>query len=204
MPFATVRAILDGARHAPSGGNLQPWEVYAVTGEPLARLLGDVEAKMALHPRGEAPQYRVYPQDLKQPWFDRRFKCGEDLYATIGVAREDKAGRLAQFRRNFLLFGAPVGLFVYLDRQMGPPQWADCGMFLQSLMLLACEHGLATCAQEAWAAWHETIAAHLDPPDEWMLFCGVALGFMDEDAPVNRLRTERAEVEAFVRFVGFG
>ena len=25
VPAATVRAILDGAKQAPSGGNLQPW-----------------------------------------------------------------------------------------------------------------------------------------------------------------------------------
>ena len=152
---------------------------------------------------GAIQEYRVYPKDLKNPYKSRQFKCGEDLYATINVAREDRHARLRQFRCNFEFFGAPVGLFVYLDRSMGPPQWADCGMFLQSLMLMARQHGLHTCAQEAWGQWFVTVANHLNPPDELMLFCGVALGFMDETAPINRLRTDRAPVDEFAVMKGF-
>jgi nitroreductase len=203
VPEATVRAILQAAAQSPSGGNLQPWHVHALTGEPLAALLADVEERMRELPRGEGQEYRVYPADLKEPYASRRFKCGEDLYATIGVGRADKAGRLAQFRRNFRFFGAPVGLFLYLDRTMGPPQWADCGMFLQSLMLMARHHGLHTCAQEAWGQWFATVARHLDPPEELMLFCGVGLGYMDETAPINRLRTDRATVDEFAVLKGF-
>jgi nitroreductase len=125
------------------------------------------------------------------------------MYATINVTRDDKAGRVAQFRRNFELFGAPVGLFVYMDRTMGAPQWADTGMFLQSIMLMAREHGLHTCPQEAWGQWHETIASHLNPPDNWMLFCGIALGYMNKSAPINSLRTDRASVDDITTFVGF-
>ncbi|MBW8636538.1 nitroreductase [Hoeflea sp. WL0058] len=198
----TVRAIIDGARFAPSGGNLQPWRLFAVSGTPLTRLFEDIRAKMADTPRGETPEYNVYPPDLKEPYAARRFKCGEDLYASIGIERDDKPGRIRQFRRNFEMFGAPVGLFVYIDRTMGPPQWSDVGMFLQSIMLLAREHGLHTCAQEAWAQWHTTIDDHLKPPAEWMLFCGIALGYMDEDHPINTLRTERASVDEIVTFLG--
>ncbi len=197
----TVRAIIDGARFAPSGGNLQPWSLFAVSGAPLARIFDDVRAKMSDTPRGETPEYNVYPPDLKEPYAARRFKCGEDLYASIGIERDDKPGRIRQFRRNFEMFGAPVGLFVYIDRTMGPPQWSDVGMFLQSVMLLAREHGLHTCAQEAWAQWHTTIDEHLKPPAEWMLFCGIALGYMDEDHPINTLRTERAPVDEIVTFL---
>ena len=202
VPLNLVRDIIDKARWAPSGGNLQPWHLYAITGDALTGLLDDVARKMEVTPRGEQPEYQVYPAGLMDPYEARRFKCGEDLYATIGVTRDNKPGRLAQFRQNFQLFGAPVGLFAYIDRQMGPPQWSDMGMFLQSLMLVAREHGLHTCAQEAWAQWHHTIAEHLDPPKEWMLFCGIALGYMDEAAPVNRLRTERATVDEITTFVG--
>ena len=203
VPEATLRAMLEVAAYAPSGGNLQPWHVYALTAEPLAALLADIQERMQEVPRGDGQEYRVYPKDLKEPYESRRFKCGEDLYATIDVAREDRSGRLIQFRRNFELFGAPVGLFIYLDRTMGPPQWADCGMFLQSLMLMARHHGLHTCAQEAWGQWFVTVAKHLNPPDDLMLFCGVALGFMDEAAPINRLRTDRAKVDEFAVLKGF-
>ena len=197
----TVRSILGAARQAPSGGNLQPWHVFVLTGPALAGLISDVAERSVTTPRGVPAQYDVYPKGLKQPYADRRFKCGEDLYAALGIAREDKAGRIGQFMRNFSFFGAPVGLFFYLDRTMGPPQWADTGIFLQSVMLMARERGLHTCPQEAWAQWHEAVAAHVDPPDEWMLFCGMALGYMDEEAPVNRLRTERAAVDEIATFL---
>jgi len=196
-----VREIIDRARHAPSGGNLQPWHLYAVSGEPLARLLADVEATMADSPRGVPTQYDIYPKNLKEPYASRRFKCGEDLYATIGVARDDKPGRIRQFKRNFRLYGAPVALFAYIDRTMGPPQWSDVGMFLQSIMLVAREYGLHTCAQEAWAQFHPVIDAHLKPPADWMLFCGMTLGVMDEDHPINGLRTERASVGEIATFL---
>ena len=203
VPEATVRSILEAASRAPSGGNLQPWYAHVLSGAPLGDLIAAVQARMEEMPRGEPGEYRVYPPDLKEPYAARRFKAGEDLYATIGVRRDDKAARGRQFRRNFALFGAPVGIFVYLDRTMGRPQWADCGMFLQSLMLAARAHGLHTCAQEAWAQWHGLVGAHLRPRPEHMLFCAVALGEKDDTAPINRLRTERAPLADFARFDGF-
>ena len=203
VPEETVRDIISRATRSPSGGNLQPWHIYACAGDALQGLIDEVAERMQETPRGDGLEYRIYPDDLKETYNARRFKCGEDLYATIGVGREDKAGRLRQFKRNFELFGAPVGLFVYLDRSMGPPQWADCGIYLQSVMLLARERGLHTCPQESWAQWHRVVARHLNPPEELMLFCAVALGEMDAAAPVNGLRTERAPLEEYARFVGF-
>jgi nitroreductase len=203
VPGATVRAILDTARRTPSGGNLQPWRVYALSGAPLEQLLGRVLERLPGHPRGEEPEYDVYPRALGEPYRSRRFKCGEDMYATIGVPREDKPARLRQFARNYLFFGAPVGLFFFIDRQMGPPQWSDVGMFMQTVMLLAREHGLHSCAQEAWCVWHGTVSAFLEAPPELMLFAGMALGFIDETAPINRLRTDRAPLEEFADLRGF-
>jgi len=125
------------------------------------------------------------------------------MYATIGVPREDKLARLLQFARNYEFFGAPVGLFFYVDRQMGPPQWSDLGMFMQTVMLLAREHGLHTCAQEAWSVWHRTVGRFLQVPPERMLFSGMALGYRDESAPINRLRTDRAPLAEIADFRGF-
>jgi nitroreductase len=200
---ATVEQLLEVAAMAPSGGNLQPWHIVALTGEPLAALVDDVMSQIGDQPRGEGSEYRIYPENLKEPYFSRRFKCGEDLYETIGVAREDKQGRLTQFRKNFELFGAPVGLYCYLDRQMQPGQWSDAGMFLQTLMLAATARGLATCSQEAWAMWPKTVARHTRPDADWMLFCGVALGYPDTDASINTLKTDRARVSEFARLEGF-
>ncbi len=198
-----VEDLLKRAGQAPSGGNLQPWHVYVLSGDKLAALVADVAKAMKQTPRGEETEYRVYPKDLKEPYFTRRFKCGEDLYASIGVAREDREGRLNQFYRNFALFGAPVGLFFYIDRQMQPGQWSDLGMYMQTLMLLAVEQGLHSCAQEAWAAWHTTVTRHVGAPRHLMLFSGMALGYRDEEAPINSLRTERADLSEFATLAGF-
>jgi nitroreductase len=204
VPETLVRTILETARYAPSGGNLQPWHVYVLAGTRLTEFLDRVESRRSAGSLGDGTEYAIYPAELTQPYRQRRSRCAEDMYATIGIVREDRSGRLAHFTRNFRCFGAPVALFFAIDRQMGPGQWADLGMFIQSIMLLAREHGLATCAQEAWAMWHKTIAEFVDMPPELTLFCGMALGYADETAPINRLRTERAEIREFATFSGFG
>ena len=203
VPEATVRTILETARCAPSGGNLQPWHVHALAGAPLAELVALVRSRLPAHPRGEGAEYDVYPAGLWEPYRSRRFKCGEDLYATIGVERGDTFARLLQFARNYEFFGAPVGLFFCIDRRMGPPQWSDLGMYMQSVMLLAREHGLHTCAQEAWSVWYQTVGEFLLLPPELMLFSGMALGHRDESAPINALRTDRAPLEEFASLRGF-
>ena len=98
-----------------------------------------------------------------------------------------------------LIKGMPVALFTTVDKRMGPPQWSDLGMFLQTFMLLAVDAGLATCAQECWAVYPETVKTFLETPDERMLFCGMAVGYEDVSAPANALRTERAEVAEWMR-----
>jgi nitroreductase len=203
IPKATIVAMLECAKRAPSGGNLQPWRVHALTGKPLAEFVGIIRGKLSTHPQGEGAEYHVYPPNLHEPYRSRRYKCGEDLYATIGIARENKTARLAQFARNYEFFGAPVALFFSVDRRMGADQWADIGMFMQNIMLLARERGLHTCPQEAWAVWHKTVTEFLHIPPEHMLFCGMAVGYMDETAPINRLRTDRAPLEEYATLRGF-
>jgi nitroreductase len=200
VPVDTIRSILETAKQAPSGGNLQPWQVHVLTGKPLEEFLALIRLKQRDQPQGEGTEYNVYPPNLKEPYRSRRFKCGEDLYATISVPREDKQRRLAQFARNYELFGAPAVMFFVIDRQMGADQWADVGMFMQNIMLLAREQGLHTCPQESWASWHRTVAEFIGLPPELMLFCGLAIGFRDEAAPINRLRTERAPLGEFATF----
>ena len=202
VPEDTLRSILDTARQSPSGGNLQPWHVYVLTGAPLQQFLTLIRSKMAAHPRGEGSEYDIYPPKLKEPYRTRRYKCGEDMYATIGVSREDKMARLLQFARNYEFFGAPVGLFFCIDRDMGPPQWSDLGMYMQTVMLLARQHGLHSCAQEAWSVWYPTIQQFLEIPAELMVFAGMSLGYRDETAAINGLRTDRAPLSEIATFRG--
>jgi len=200
---SVVRQILETAKRAPSGGNLQPWHVHVLTGAPLEEFLEVIRTRRRAQPAGEGTEYDVYPPELHEPYRSRRFKCGEDMYATVGIPREDKLSRLQQFARNYTFFGAPVALFFSIDRRMGEDQWADLGMFMQNIMLLAREHGLHTCAQEAWAVWHRTVGEFLSLPAHRMLFCGMALGHRDESAPINSLRTDRAALEEFATLRGF-
>lgn len=201
VPREVVVEILQTARRAPSGGNLQPWRVHVLGGAALEELRALVAARSAAGVR-EAQQYEVYPPNLWEPHRSYRFKTGEDLYATIGVARENKPARLRQFARNFTFFDAPVGLFFSLDRRFGPPQWADMGMFMQTIMLLAVEQGLGTCAQECWAGWPETVGEFLGLDAGVILLGGMALGYPDEAAPINRLRTDRATLSDFCTIRG--
>lgn len=198
-PAATVREILELAARAPSGGNLQPWRVYALAGEVLEEL----KAKVAANPFGETPEYEVYPANLWDPFRTRRFQNGEDLYASIGIPREDKPARLRQLAKNGELFGAPVGLFFCLDRKLGPPQWSDLGMYMQTVMLLAAERGLDTCAQEYWARYPKTVADLVGLPEDHMLFSGMALGYRDESHPINTLRSARDSFETWAELRGF-
>jgi nitroreductase len=203
VPEATVRSILETAKRAPSGGNLQPWIVHVITGEPLRELVATVRALAVEQPLGAGTEYDIYPPHLKEPYRSRRFKCGEDLYALLGIGRGERERRLRQYARNYEFFGAPVGLFFAIDRGMGADQWADVGMFRQSIMLLAREHGLHTCPQESWAGWHRIVGEFVRLPPELMLFCGMSLGYRDESHPANRLRTDRAALAEFATLHGF-
>lgn len=191
IPDDTLRQLAIDAARAASGGNLQPWHVDIVTGDALAALKATLSAKLA-GGITEAPGYPIYPAALDGYYDQRRRAVGELLYGHLGIPREDRNGRRAWFARNFQLFGAPAAFFITIDRRMGPPQWADLGMYLQALMLLALEAGLGTCAQEAWAMYSATVESFLECPPERMLFCGVAVGHEDVDDPANRTRSERA------------
>jgi nitroreductase len=199
VPKAVVADILERAARAPSGGNLQPWRVYALAGAPFTAF----KAEIAKNPMGEPMEYDVYPPNLWDPFRTRRFENGEQLYASISVPREDKAARLRWFARNAEFFGAPVGLFFCLDRKLGPPQWSDLGMYMQTVMLLAVERGLDTCAQEFWARYPQSVAKAVGLPDDHMVFSGMALGYRDGDHPINAWRSTRDPAEIWCELKGF-
>ena len=203
VPEEIVREIVERAARAPSGGNVQPWRVEVIAGARVEALKALLAPRMGELPKGEGTEYPIFPPDMKEPFRTRRFAVGELLYRSLGVAREDRPARLRQYARNFEFFGAPVGLFFAIDRSLDVAQWSDLGGYVQTVMLLARAYGLHTCPQEAWASWHKTASVFLDLPPEWMLFCGMALGYGDPDAPINSWRSPREPLESFARFSGF-
>ena len=203
VPEKTVRDIVERAAQAPSAGNIQPWRVDAIAGARLEALKALMRPRMNELPKGEGTEYPIYPPDLQPPYSDRRFAVGEMLYRSINVPRADKAARYRQYARNFEFFGAPVGLFVSVERSFVLGQWIDLGSYIQNVMLLARDHGLHTCPQEAWASFSRTVANFLDLPASMMLFCGIALGHADEQAAINSWRAPRVKLEEFTTFSGF-
>ena len=192
-----VHEILDVARWAPSGGNLQPWKVIAVAG---AERQAVTELARSMHFAGapdESIERPIYPPNLWEPYRTRRHKLGEDMYALLGIPRSDRSRRLAQFARNYEMFGAPVELFFVTDERMGHGQWAHLGMFMQSIALAALERGVSSCMQEAWATVRVSLKRHFALEEHELIYCGMALGYADEGAAVNSLRSERAPVNEF-------
>ncbi len=199
VPEDVLRGIFETARRAPSGGNLQPWNVHVFTGEKLNAFRTEIIGKL-IKGEMEGDTYPAYPSPLWEPMRTWRHKLGEDMYALLGIPREDKKARLMQVGKNFNFFGAPVGILVTIDKRMDAPQFMDIGIYLQTLMLLAREQGLHTAAQGAWRSFPDTVKKHTHHPDEQQVIVGMSMGYANPDAPVNDLRADRAKLEELVKF----
>jgi nitroreductase len=194
-----IVAILEIARHAPSGTNAQPWQVAVVSGKKKAELAAAMEGAFRESGPGNM-DYHYYPLEWHEPFKKRRVTCGAQLYTALGIERRDKDRRLEQWAANYRAFDAPVVLFFFLDPTLQKGSFLDYGMFLQSVMLAAVEKGLATCAQAALGQYPELVKDFLGYSRDTILLCGMALGYEDKEAPVNNYRTEREEVAVFTRF----
>jgi len=192
-----LKTLLEKASRAASGGNLQPWKIFIVNNSAMKDFL-EFQEGWTEH---EVPAYEIYPPKLKEPYRTSRFELGEQMYELLGIGRENKEARIAQVMENFRFFGAPCAFFCFIDRQMGPPQWSDLGMFLQTFMLLAKEAGLDTCAQEAWSMKHDSVSKFVKAEDSDILFCGMAIGYGDGTAAVNSLKSERRPLNEWAKFL---
>lgn len=198
---AVLRRVLERAQAAPSGGNTQPWNAVVLGGDPLARLMQHIAETI---PQGLAAynaEYPIYPAELEGRYAQSRFGVGEAMYAALEIPREDKPKRMAVFANNFRAFGAPVLMLVHTPRYMGLPQWSDIGMWLQTVLLLR-EEGLDSCAQEAWAVYQRQIREMVEIPEDHIFFCGVAIGWGNREAPINRFPVPRVALDQAVRFEG--
>ena len=192
-----IKDLLALAARSPSGGNLQPWKIYVVNNQSMKKFIEFQDN----WDQPETPGYDIYPSGLTEPYRTSRYQLGEAMYELLGIPREDKDARLQQVLRNFEFFGAPAAIFCFVDKQMGPPQWSDLGMFLQTFMLLAQEAGIDTCAQEAWAMKNDSVSEFVGSDKNDILFCGLALGYKDEDAVINQLSSERRPIEQWAKFL---
>lgn len=199
VPREKIERILDGARHAPSGTNTQPWQVAVVTGDMRHKLAKAMETAFREGDKGELA-YNYYPVDWIEPFKSRRVDCGMQLYSALGIERSDKERRRDQWAANYRSFDAPVTLFFFLHRIMETGSFMDYGMFIQSAMLMAEEEGLASCPQAALGEYPDLVRRELGYSDDYLLVCGMALGYEDAKAAVNQYRTPREPVEAFTRF----
>ena len=200
---SAIERVLEKAQRAPSGGNTQPWHGSVLTGEPLQRLFARIAEEFPRGRAAHAPEYNIYPPELDGAYEQRRRAVGEDMYGALAIPRDDKMQRLAWFANNFRGFGAPVLMLVHTPRYMGPPQWSDIGMWLQTIMLLLREEGLDSCPQEAWAVYSPQIREVVEIPDDHIFFCGMAIGKRDPQAPVNAFPVARAPLTEAIRWSGF-
>lgn len=203
VPRKLVEEILTLALMSPSGSNLQPWKIHVVTGEVKDRLSQTVNERIMESPMGEGGDIPIYPEKLLEPWRQRRGECGEVMYEALGITREDKMGRMMQVLKNFSFFGAPVGLILTMDRSLSKGQIIDIGLILQNLQLLAVERGLDSCAQASWTMWPKTVREILELEESEMVMVGLALGYAEEQAPVNHAKQSRIELAEAARFYGF-
>lgn len=193
-----IQQILDGARHAPSGTNSQPWQVAVVHGYTKAKLDELLTAEF-LKGTPSNKDYNYYPTQMTEEFKARRVACGLQLYGALGIERDDKEKRLKQWALNYSAFGAPVVLYFFADKNIEAGSFMDYGMFLQSIMLMAVELGLATCPQAALAEYPEIVKQTLGYDMDSILICGLAVGYEDKSAAVNNYRTPREEVDSFTK-----
>jgi len=202
IPLATIEDILDVASRAPSGTNMQPWRGHVVVGAERDRLC---EAVCAAFDSGDPihkREVKYYPDAFFEPYLSRRRKVGWDLYGLLGIGRGDVEKTKAQHRRNFQFFDAPVGMIFTIHRKLETGSWLDYGMFLQNIITAAGARGIDSCAQAAWSQYHRVIRQVLDLPEDDVIVCGMALGYADRDAPVNRMKTDRVPAREFMTFRG--
>ena len=199
-----VEELLALASRSPSGSNIQPWKVHVFSGALRQRITTTILEAIDRGPREQYQrEWNYYPVNWREPYIGRRRKIGWDLYGLLGIAKGDFERTEQQRRQNYEFFGAPVGMIFTLDEDLEIGSWLDLGIFIGSLTIAARGRGLDTCAQAAFADFHTLIRPLLGIPDNQIIICGMALGYADPDALVNRLATERAPVAQFANFDGF-
>ena len=190
-----VEDILRVAVRAPSGTNIQPWKMYVLHGAKRDELVKAVLHAHNTEPQNHQTEYDYYPKTWREPYLGRRRKIGWDMYGLLGIGKGDKAKMHAQHGDNYTFFGAPVGIMFTIDTEMEYGSWLDSGMLIQNVMTAARGRGLDTCPQQSWSTYHRVVKPIVGIPEGETLMCGLALGYEDRSAPINRLVTVREPLE---------
>ncbi len=201
VPPDVLREIVELGRHAPSGSNIQPWRVHVLTGATLARLGGAIKSAFMSDEPGHHRDYDYYTDPVFEPYLARRRACGWGLYGTLGIGKGDHEKSKAFRARNYEFFGAPAGLVFTIERKLEKGSWLDYGMFLQTIMLAARARGLHTCPEASIASYPAVVRRELAISDDWVVVCGMALGYANEADVVNTFQPERIAVEAYATFL---
>jgi nitroreductase len=196
VDYHIIRRILDTARFAPSGVNMQPWKVAIVTGTTRKILEQRMLEEFVRGNHGKM-DYDYYPGKFFSPYKERRREVAKIIYQALRIGMDEEGKRRDQWARNYSAFGAPVMLFFFMDPGLGTGSFLDYGTFIQNIMLLAIEEGLATCPQGALGEYPQIVKQTLGYPEDSILLSGMALGYEDPDHPANRIRIPRCEVEDF-------
>ncbi len=199
VPDTLLRKIFEQARRAPSGGNIQPWNIHVLTGDKLRTF---VKEGLLRDPADEAREVKIphYPEPLWEPKRSWRSAVGKQMYTKLGIGRDDIEAREDAARQNVAFFGAPVGIIITGDERYDVPQYIDIGIYLQTVMLLARSNGLHTAPQGWWRMYPKLIRDHLEFEDTEYPVVGMSLGWADPDAPVNSMYTQRAPMDELVTF----
>lgn len=202
IPKDKIKNILECSAFAPSGHNIQPWHVYVVEGEKKQAITNSILESIE---NGSAKNFKqefdYYPTEWYEPYISRRRAVGFELYKLLGIAKDDYDARNKQMQENFHFFGAPVGMFITMDRRLAEGTFIDLGMFIQSILVGARGEGLHTCGQVAFTKFHTILSKELEFDENEMLVCGVSMGYEDEDAPENKLRVEKLKHDQFSTFI---
>ena len=201
VPQETLDKVFDLARWAPSGTNIQPWQVYVASGEIRDNLRAQfMQRTQNNHP--PSVDHKGTRGPLGEIWKTRRRECAAVLYDAMGVAWEDKPARAEVGFRNFELFDAPHVAFLCMDEVFGIGSAWDVGMYAQTLMLSMTAHGLASCAQGTMAHHPDLVREAFGLGSEVKVLFGLSFGFADPNMSVNNAHTARAELQETVTFKG--
>ncbi|MEY2756639.1 MAG: hypothetical protein RIR33_417 [Pseudomonadota bacterium] len=203
VPRQLIREVVELAMRAPSSLNTQPWNFYVVAGAPLDRIrAGNTERNLAGVPDSREFRSRGVYEGAHR---ERQIEIAKQLFAAMGIAREDKRARLDWVLRGFRQFDAPVSIVVTYDRVLHGDDVApfDCGAVTNALVNAAWSRGLGCVINSQGIMQSPVVREHARIPDDQVIMICVAMGYEDLRFPANAVVSRRKSVDEAVVFVGF-